>query len=71
MTITTKIANSNEICSSTIREMRMEMTNPDWCAGFTAFDAREPFCMSKGRDWAMGWLSCRLINAGLANQYKH
>ncbi len=59
----------NDVSPELLRQMRFEASNPDWQEGFTAFAAREPFTMSKGRDWAMGWLSCRLLGAGLASRY--
>ena len=58
-----------EISDKLMRQLRMEMTNPQWQEGFLAFDAREPFTMSKGRDWAMGWLSCRLMGAKLGSAF--
>jgi hypothetical protein len=60
---------NTEINPELLRQLRFEMTNADWCEGFKAFDAGEHFTMHKGRDWAMGWLSCRLVGAKLLSRY--
>lgn len=58
-----------EVSPELMLQLRWEMNDPDWIEGFHAFDNREHFTMSKGRSWAMGWLSCRLVGAKLLSPY--
>lgn len=58
-----------EVSPELMRQLRWEMNDPDWCEGFKAFDAREHFTMTKGRMWALGWLSCRLVGAKLLSPH--
>ena len=53
------------------RQVKLEMQNPEWREGFTAFDARAAFTMRNGRDWAMGWLTCRLLGAQVLTDARH
>lgn len=58
-----------EISDTLLKQLQWEATNPEWLEGFYAFNNREHFTMTKGRDWAMGWLSCRLAGAGVLSPY--
>lgn len=64
-----QIEPKSKVSKTTMRQLRMEMTNPQWQAGFTAADAKEPLDMGKGHDFAMGWLSYRLLDMKLLSPW--
>ena len=54
-----------------MKEIRIEASNPEWCEGFAAFDARVSFTMQHGRKWAMGWLTSRLLSIAPPSRHLH
>lgn len=66
-----KPAAASSVSATLLRQLKIEAECPQWREGFAAFDAREPFTMSHGRDWAMGWLSCRLVGAQVPTVSRH
>ena len=49
-------------CTPKIRLIaEAEAVSAEWRAGFEAFNLQMPLDMRQGKDWAMGWLTARLI----------